>query len=338
MEGISEHEENKKNIVRKYLEEELRKNGFGFQYAVVKKVNELFQNSSAFFPEVVEFPISIQGKESKIDLILRRYPNHKSGYNPFIIIGECKRANPAWSTWCFIQTPSFRNNHIENLSLGNSSKSLFLESFEPKLKTQESDVLEMNHLFTKVSQNSSDFFDLSFAIKTNEKGENLAKGKDDIEDAVTQVLRGLNGFIDYSLNSSNWTSLAFEQSLNAKNWYNNSQKSLNDLSIIFLPVIFTTAELWASDIDLSNSDLEKGNVNLPKESLKKRDWILYQYNQSPSLRHPFNIRQDKDKLSDILELGFRRTVAIVNSSGIASFLQWASDLVVNETTMFRFQI
>src|SRR5215213_2175879 len=111
MEEISKSEEDRINSVRKHFETELRKNGFGFQYAVVKKVNELYRNGSAFIPEVVEFPTAIQGKDTRIDLILSRTPNHTSGYNPFIIIAECKRANPAWSRWCFVQTPSFSNEH-----------------------------------------------------------------------------------------------------------------------------------------------------------------------------------------------------------------------------------
>lgn len=338
MEAISKGEENKTNIVRKYLEEELRKNGFGFQYAVVKKINELYQNGSAFIPEAVEFPASIQGKDTKIDIILSRHPNNKSGYNPFFIIAECKRANPALSTWCFVQTPNFNNKHLDSLNIGNSNKSLILESFVGHGVGQKSESLELNHLFTKINLSAEHFYDLSFAIKTGEKGDNNSKGKDSIEEAIIQVLRGLNGFINYSINSSAWASSSFNKSLKAHNWYNTKQKSLNDLSLIFLPVIFTTAEIWASNIDLSQSDLDSGNINLEKESLEKRDWILYQYNQSPSLKNSSVLNHKTEKLSDILELEFRRTVAIVNSNGIESFLKWASDLIVNEQTTNRFQI
>lgn len=91
--------QNRKNNVRKNFETELRKNGFGFQYAMLKQINNLYNaEKSAFLPEFAEFPVEINNTNTHIDFIVERknvscFPKS----DPFFLICECKRANPALS-------------------------------------------------------------------------------------------------------------------------------------------------------------------------------------------------------------------------------------------------
>ena len=94
----------------------------------------------------------------------------------------------------------------------------------------------------------------------------------------------------------------------------------------FMPVIFTTANLWVSDINLSSAELNNGNVDVSKIKLEPKNWVYYHYAQSPNIKHPFENCEKREELSDILYLDYTRTIPIVNSRGIETFLKdnsWA---------------
>ena len=88
-----------------------------------------------------------------------------------------------------------------------------------------------------------------------------------------------------------------------------------------MPVIFTNARLWVSDIDLSEADLKSGNIDIDKEKLEQRDWLFYHYDQSPGLKHALTLLHDEkvELLSDCLYLLYTRTIPIVNESAISNF-------------------
>jgi hypothetical protein len=185
------------------------------------------------------------------------------------------------------------------------SNCLILESIE------ENEGAIMHRFFSsaKIIPTSSDnFYHIDFEIRSNETGELCSKGRGAIKDAIAQILRGVNGFVEFSKNNSLWLS-------EKKNTY-------------FLPVIFTTAQLWTSNCDLSSANLEKGNVDLTSSNLIQRPWIFFQYNQSPSLRHSFSRPSGTFDLSTLMEFEFTRTIAIVNQSGIEEFLSYSSYLML----------
>jgi len=53
---------------------------------------------------------------------------------------------------------------------------------------------------------------------------------------------------------------------------------------LIIPVVFTTAQLWTSDVDLSSADLQSGHVDPSKIKLVARPWIAYQYHTSQGIR------------------------------------------------------
>jgi hypothetical protein len=117
-------------------------------------------------------------------------------------------------------------------------------------------------------------------------------------------LRGLNGFVDFL--KVNPQILGEKQSGN------------------FLPVIFTTAQIWTSDVDLSTANLTRGDLDLAKAGFAKQDYIFYQYHSSPGLKHSASPKHKPGGLGEIMESEFVRTIPIVSTSGIEKFLTWSS--------------
>lgn len=294
MEEKPSHEENKKSIVRKNFETELRKHGFGFQYAVIKEIERLYNaNQSAWLPRFSEFPVEINNNNTHIDFILERIERDSfPRKSPFFLIGECKRANPAQSNWCFVRSSFAQEGLLTNFVYAEMVQLVYNSNLK------RSSVKRLNAMAEKV-------FDIAFNVKSDDKGEGDTKG---VNDAVSQVLRGMNGFIEY---------IGKKDSI-IKSFYGET------FSPYFLPVVFTTADLWTSSIDLSKANLISGNLDLPKESLTNVSWLLFQYNQSPPIRHSINIEESGNNIFEMAETEFTRTVAIVNPNGINNFLYWMS--------------
>src|SRR5215475_4091880 len=101
----------------------LNEHGYGFQYAALQKVRELFDSGkSSFRVEGSEFPVAVgpdENSNTKIDFVAERLgkmPAHTDkGRGPKIfLLAECKRANPAYSDWCFIKAPFTRRTGLAN--------------------------------------------------------------------------------------------------------------------------------------------------------------------------------------------------------------------------------
>jgi hypothetical protein len=150
-------------------------------------------------------------------------------------------------------------------------------------------------------------------VKTEKKGDRHGLvDKSAIEEAMTQVLRGLNGMVEFLAN--------------------NRQIFPNDNSITLVPVVFTTANLWVSDVDLRTADLITGNIDLGNSTFRKIEWLFYEYNMSPGLKHkqPYGGgSHPRDTLHDVIDREYVRTVAIVSARGIPDFLSWSSILNVD---------
>ncbi|MEZ4607771.1 MAG: hypothetical protein R2865_13500 [Deinococcales bacterium] len=97
--------------------------------------------------------------------------------------------------------------------------------------------------------------------------------------------------------------------------------------VILIPVIFTTANLWVSDADLTKADIETGNLDFSKyqHSFERVDWVYYQYQLSPGIKHTVSSSNTKvNSLDEILIQDYLRTVVIVGPGGIDKFLEIAS--------------
>ena len=268
--------------ITKSFEMVLNSHGYGFQYSVLKQVETLaLGQKTDWFPVVPEFPVEVQGNGTRIDFIL----HHRT--SNLYMLAECKRVNPALSNWCFAKA-SF-------VSRGDDKQTIFVES------VNLSEIPGSNN-FSSVFNfaPSKNIYHIGVEVKNKTDGDPNGSGHGEIEQAATQILRGLNGMVDFF--SSN--SRLFEQ---AK-------------KISLFPVIFTTAQLWVSDIDLGSADLANGNIKMSTANLNKVPWLYYQYNQSPGLKHTLESGVEAHDLQKSLYQEYVRTIAIVSASGISDFL------------------
>lgn len=280
--------------VRDSFQRELNLHGYGFQFRVLREAKEQadrFESKRVF--RVSEFPVQVQGSGTRIDFILFRQPY------PFWradMICECKRSNPAISNWCFARSPFVHRNYPKSTDL------LVLESI---LRPAAGKDLRV---FAK-ADNAVDAYHVGLPVRTGQQGDEqpVKQSRSEIEDAASQVMRGVNGYIEMLTENPQLTETA-EQ----------------DVIVKLLPVIFTTANLWVSRADLSEADLATGRIDLSEKEFEPSPWLWYQYNVSPGLKHANAPIEKQRNLEEHMMMEHVRSIAVVSPSGIGDFLAQTS--------------
>ena len=148
---------------------------------------------------------------------------------------------------------------------------------------------------------------LCLCTQQGAKGDVSQSGRGSIEEAATQVLRGVNGLAELFLRHP--------ELLGDKQY------------VAIIPAVVTTAELFTSPVDLLAGDLWTGEVKDDSPGLEKRTWTNLQYHQSPGLRYiGEEPRSYPAELWRILDSEYVRTVPIVSPEGIGEFLSWSGRL------------
>lgn len=268
----------------------INRHGFAFQAAVLHEARRLRNGGkSQFDPEVVEFPVQVQSSPTRIDLVL----HHKS--HGLLLVCECKRVNPAFANWCFAKMPPLGADGEPEWPLVDW------------IHRGQGGIFHVNARPIGPFTNER-FFDLAFEIQSQRKGDSHpVKTTPAIEEAATQVCRGTNGLVEFYLRD---TSLL---------------KGVDGIAL--LPVIFSTADLWGSDVDLRRTDLATGEFPTQNVTLEKVPWLLYQYHVSPGVKHVSGHSATTADLAKALEMEYLRTIAIVSPSGIEEFLSTASTVI-----------
>lgn len=284
---MSSQSQTNEPALKKRFQNTLNRHGYGFQYSVLNLAAKLCdENESNWIFEAAEFPVQTQGNGTRIDFILKL----RRGVNLYLL-AECKRANPALSDWCFAKAPFVRRNRT-------AYEPMFLEHTQITGPGQ-------------ISSAARELFDLKEAyhialeIKSDKAGDPESAGRGVIEEAATQVCRGLNGMVEFLSQ--------------------NMQVLRERTDAVFLPVIFTTANLWASKADLSATDLRSGNIDLQNTDFTSKPWVFYQYHTSPGVKHSFSPVERPPAIGVLMESEYVRTIAIVSASGIEQFLKWTSN-------------
>jgi hypothetical protein len=264
----------------------LNQHGHGFHFAVLREVQRLFEeHQSRWVFEVAEFPVSVRGVDTRVDFVLR-HPDR-----PFYIVGECKRANPALAHWCFVRAPYTRRDHRQ--------EGIYVD------RLSWSDTRGMNSVEVADIAYTSDAYHVALEARTGALGDAVGRGRGEIDEAATQVLRGVNGLIE-----------AFAR----------AKMPANDEKFL-IPVVFTTASLWTTDADLAAADLRTGNLREDQVGLLPKLWVAYQFATSESLKHEVARRSRlHPDLSKTLASEYVRTVQFVAPDGIPGFLRYLSNL------------
>jgi hypothetical protein len=275
------------------LRKVLNSHGHGFHFAVLERGAQLsFEERSKWIFEGSEFPVSVRGQTTHVEFVLTT----RSGRT--IIVAECKRADPALAVWCFAQNPyTLRDPSEHEVVFERVMRAS--ESSEPVRKS----IIAYSH--------DKRVYHLGFQLKTNQQGDGNGQRRSAINEAVTQVLRSTSGIMSYLSSDADLL-----------------KESEGTATVI--PVIFTTAQLWTTNVDLGKADLESGNLDLDAVKAQKVDWIWFTHNRSPELSpelrmlkpEVFGLMRSINRFSDALRHEFARSVAIISTAGIDSFLCW----------------
>jgi hypothetical protein len=76
---------------------DLNRHGYGFQHAVVQALQS--NRHRGWLPETTEFPVSYRGRTTHIDVLASAIEKR------VLLVGECKRVNPAVGRWVFAKSP-----------------------------------------------------------------------------------------------------------------------------------------------------------------------------------------------------------------------------------------
>jgi len=280
----------------------LDRHGFGFQYAVLRKLHEIFNRRREWAFEVSEFPVITGRFDTRIDFII-----HLKGMRLFLAC-ECKRANPALNYWCFIRAPYVRRNR--------SHEYIFIDEVVSKYSPNDPNKPSSVSAHGKQLADTRYAYHIGFEVKNpKNKGDSQGgTGRKAIEDAAGQVCKGANGLLETFACLSKPTSL--------------NDPAANEVASQVMPAIFTTAELWVTESNLAAADLSTGN--LPTDAfgtMEQRPWIYLQYPISPAIKHRLPTDLFTSELHEVLDLDFTRTIAIINVDGIENFTGQLHDYV-----------
>jgi hypothetical protein len=278
-----------KEDIAKAVQKTISSHGYGFQYRIVRTAHELWDSEvSPWVFYVSEFPVRVQGGDTRIDFILRLDERAEWYANfPVFLVAECKRANPALSRWCFVKAPYVQRKRTR--------ERLFLDEVE---------VMHGGHLRARAVRHpplsDTAVYHIPFEVRTGKNGDCGGPGRGAIENAATQVFRGVNGLIerfreDYGLLTT-------------------AKKA------VLIPVVFTTARLFVSDVDISESDLKTGNIEVKPQEIEEKPWVCFQYPVSLGLKHTIHPTLAYEDLGELLDEEHLRTLFIVNGRGTEDFL------------------
>jgi hypothetical protein len=293
--GIPNAEEAELNQVRHSFNKQLDRHGFSFQQAVISKAIELSNTSKSMFRFVAsEFPVAVRGAGTRIDAMFERITRMEQ---PLFLLAECKRANPALSNWCFVRAPFIHSKRM--YSYGDSDPILF-ESVEKAGSPR------LTQAWASPNYRVRHSYNIGIEVRSQAVGDKQGDGGQAIEKAASQSMRGLNGYVE---------TLASNDELLKQN-----------SGVTLMPVIFTTANLFATDADISKADLDTGKIEIERQGFTRAPWLSYQYHQTPDLKHEVSPSTKSSDLGALMDMEFIRTIIIVSTSGIEDYFYWASYL------------
>jgi hypothetical protein len=276
------------NVIDSGIRKTLNSHGHAFQHALLGRVAALLSSGeSPWTLEASEFPVASPPKGTRVDFILRR--TRGSG----LMVAECKRALN--TTWAFARAP-----FVTKL---NSYRLLTLEQVTARQEVRISQPIQVGPI---------DAYDVCLPLKTASVSTSQAQnecscgagGKNDPEDAFSQLMRGVNGVTRF-LGSRQYLMHHLE-------------------SMPLVPVLFTSAQLRVTDVDLRTASLSDGNLDAATfPESQPADWVWYQFPQSHELRHDLRTTRTPGDIATSLLLDHIRTIAVVTPAGLKEFLDMA---------------
>lgn len=255
----------------------LDRHGYSFQLAVEKRIRDLSDKpSSSWEVHTAEFPVEGEGWNTRIDLVLKASRN--------LMVVECKRVDPALA-WFFARGSQSLRARVE------------IDQFVGKKE-------ECRVGGTTLDLSAGKPFHIGLVGRSGDKGDGSGAGRDQLETACTQVIRGASGLINFLAD--------------------NFDPTRGGLTRRVIPAIVTTSELLATEADLASASLEDGL--LPRDvEVEEKDWLWYQYQRSPNLEHNVSTARQDQNPKQANWSRFPRTIAVVNAQHLGRFLKDSAD-------------
>lgn len=259
----------------------LSRHGYGFQYAVLNAVHEFASTRRSFPWFRVVSEFPVAVAQASTKIDFILQHRDRSVF----LTCECKRVNPAFCDWFFARAPFVRRGgNIDHL-VAECVRYNPIEEFRAS-----------GSRFDTISHKP---YHIAIEVKSGQKGDPIGGSGKAIEQAATQVCTGLNGFVEYFRSNSH-------------------DPRQQELDFTIIPVIFTTARLFTTSDNIGKASLATGEIEL--NDVSETPWLLYQYHLSPDLKHGAQHILHPKELGKVLEGEFIRTIAVVSSAGIESFL------------------
>lgn len=265
----------------------LNEQGYLFQEACLNELRQ-HESNTQWKVKAYEYGISLGEQDTKADIVLHSTGSSNSELYALV---ECKRADPSFVYWMF----AIDERDIGPRQAGCWTLGLQCHSVSQHLPYQvEPRVMPLKFGFDTFS---------AFHCMEVKKGEaDLDKRTSDpqtIESAFTQVLRGVGG-------------LAQEQ-------LKQRAKVRKVFTTYFIPVVVTTAALYAARYQLSDIDLSTGKISRDSVHSEEWPWMLVHYGVGDNLGG--NPIPEEYKGVDITELDKYKTrsIFVVNSRSLIQF-------------------
>lgn len=272
----------------------LNEHGFLFQ----ERIAELFtgQAKTKWKVSATEFPVSLLShavhEETRIDLVLERHvATHNVDWHLPI---ECKRANPDYKTWLFfnerprVDDPAGRSLYIQAgyLSGGwNHQGEVPLLKYVTQFAPPKAAAVPTFTYYLEVRENPPNRAGGSASTKT-------------LEEAFNQVTMGAVGL-------------------------GRQLHRLQKFNFRVVPVVVTTAEVFAADFQAGNVSLQRGELVPANLKLRPLDWLVVNYAISDTMSQFAALTSNQGRtLGEQLSTFLLRSIFVVRAEKLEEFLDW----------------
>jgi hypothetical protein len=251
---------------------------------------DLENNNTGWAVSAMEYPVSFNGQDTKIDLVLylNRSPEKYS-------LVECKRADPAYTHWLF-RVPNL------NLTYSPHCSVLWMKCDQVSSNAPMDPFIGISSLEVDVPT----YYAQSWLEVKAVKSQGRTSTPQSIENAFSQVLRGINGF-------------AQEQKVQRIRQH-------SAFNTYIIPVVVTTALLHLAHFDPKEIDITTGKITRDKvkfndagASPTELPWILVNYGAAENIAPapiPSNFIGTDPKYLLVNKLW---SIFVVNSNHIVDF-------------------
>jgi hypothetical protein len=276
--------------------------GHAFEEGVIQHCRTLLDSGQSDWTfRLAECPVDLHGRPHHIDFVLE----HRR--RTAVMLGECKRVDPSRARWCFVK----RQHTSADERIGEAhpvfSTIRWARDGHPNLREDPR------------RARAERTFHLCLELKTGKPGEGCPPDPNKPhEQAVDQAFRSASGYIERMKHDGG---------------------SLMELgaSVLILPAIVTTAQLFASETAISGADLQTGKID--GLDIKPVGFVWFQQNLSRHLRpdgvHFEAPRFGIDSFDRSIARRHTRATAIVNVEHLGWFLNKTSLLGEHEDYLDR---